>query len=360
MTIYFLLVIYIIVVYIITFWNGNNSNLKKKIFLILAFIPLILVMGFRDRSVGVDTEAYCDLFRLYSRMDFKTLIFTGGGDGSTDYIYLIYNKILFFICDNANILIFFNALIVCLLAMTFIYKNCNKHIFISTILFLIMCHYMYYFNATRQGIAILIMANALMYLKSKNLKKYIILLLIATLIHTTAIIYIIFIPFFFVKLNKKNMIIFIAISTIIFVSWDMLLPIFSKYSMHYANYIDSEVISQVGGTRKVLYTFIYFIFGIMLMFNNNIQDSIEDEERKILLLCNYLLVLSGVLYIKNWIFVRIEDYFAIYDILFIPFVTNRLKINQLLNFIVIIIMLVGMYARLSSGYAGVVPYQTWL
>ena len=359
MSIYFGLFIYIVIVYIIAFSNGKN-NFRKKMFLIESFIPLILVMGLRDKTIGVDTKGYCNLFQLYSKMDFKTLIVTGGGDGSTDYLYLIYNKILSFICKDSRIIIFGNALIVCLLAMKLIYKQCNKYIFTSTVLFVVMCHYMYYFNATRQGMAILIMANAIFYLKNKELKKYILSLIVAVLIHTTSIIYILFIPFFFIKLNKKNIITFCFIATIALTSWEYFLKILSEYSTHYQIYLGNEILTVVGGNRKLIYTLIYLLFGVVLLFCKTSNEE-ENKEKKILLMLDFLLVVSGILYLKNWIFVRIEDYFSIYDIFLIPFAIDKFKKYKLLaNFLVIIVMLLGMYMRLSSGYAGVVPYKTWI
>lgn len=69
----------------------------------------------------------------------------------------------------------------------------------------------------RQGLAIVIMLYALKYIYEKNIIKYIIFIIIATLIHKTLIVALVLYPLAKINWNKKKVAIFIILSSILYV-----------------------------------------------------------------------------------------------------------------------------------------------
>ena len=61
---YLLLLIIISITYLLTNYLIKNEN-KKTIFLSVAFIEMLLFLGLRDTSVGIDLKNYIPFFNLF-------------------------------------------------------------------------------------------------------------------------------------------------------------------------------------------------------------------------------------------------------------------------------------------------------
>ena len=88
----------------------------------------------------------------------------------------------------------------------------------------------------------------------------------------------------------------------------------------------------------------------------------QEEEREIYLLhiINYLAIILGLLSLKIMLISRIETYFSIFALIFIPKVFNLLKDKIIYYFLFTIIMIIPMYMQLKSNNSGILPYSNWL
>ena len=360
MLVYFIAIILICLIALFCF--SKNSNEKKRtIFLFLSFTILFLIMGFRDNSVGTDTQLYCSIFK--NNYSIKEIIDILTSEDSSP-LYTIYNYIIGLISHDCNLIKITNSFIICFLTALFI-KNNTKHVFISTLLFLTFYHFFSAMNITRQYIAVMIVAYGFKYLKNQQLLKYLLCCLIATGIHNTAIISFVLAPLVVFKLTKKNIIIYLIVVAVIMISFEKIMNLFGTVFPHYDLYFNSNMLEEVGKNRKVIITIIYLCIQIVLTYLIFKKESIlekSNNERTVMILyiINFIAIIIGFISLKIMLLSRIEVYFSIFAIVTIPYVIYQFKDKILFSFLFVAIMFIPMYMQLQSNNSEVVPYKTWL
>lgn len=354
MTIYLSLYFTIILIGIVTFYKGTSER-KKKFFLGIVFGLMILVMGFRDKTVGTDTMLYCNIFKHNIMLEFSDIF------RQSDFtaLYSIYNHLLSFLTHDSSIIILFNSGIIIYLTLRFIYKN-SDNVVISTLLFMLLYHFFHAMNISRQYIAVMIIINAYEYLKNGKSIKFAMWVCIATLIHNTSLIALVLIPLAKLK-NKKYKNIFLVIFAIVCVFWDNFFAIFTNIFNHYSMYMDSSFMDARGENKKIIITFIYFLFQILyLISRSKINDIDERKKMDMLYYINWIAILIGIFSTRTLLLSRIEVYFSIFNIIYIPKVVNLQKDKVAYYFILLIVLMIPMIYLLYNGTAGVMPYSNIL
>ena len=54
---------FIVIVYLLTRLGKMNKKTKNKLFLIIVFVALFIIIASREMTVGNDTSAYLDLYK---------------------------------------------------------------------------------------------------------------------------------------------------------------------------------------------------------------------------------------------------------------------------------------------------------
>ena len=179
----------------------------------LFFIWLLLTcfLGFRDNNIGLDMKNYEDFFHLASNSSFSYL-FT---NAHFELGFKLYTKFVSLFTTNYSIFIFITSFLSMIGIYDFIKEN-SKNYFASIYLFITFNYFIYYFCTLRQVLAISILLLSMRFIKSKDFKKFIFLVLLASLFHKTAIIFgiVYFIPY--IKLTKKKINYFYIGSLILF------------------------------------------------------------------------------------------------------------------------------------------------
>ena len=346
MIIYISLFISIVILAILIFCNGKSKS-KNKIFLLCSFILMFLVMGLRDISVGTDTKLYCTIFKNYASMESITQVL----EKDTNILYGLYNFFISKISADSNIIIFCNSFIILTLTAIFIYNNCSNVVF-PTLLFMEFYHYFNAFNIARQYIAVLIIVNSFYFLKNRMIWKYIGLNIIAIFVHNTAAIFLILLPFLFIKLSYKNINILIVIYSMFIFLGDKLINIYVGSQ--------SRFLLTSGENKKIIITFIYIFIALLMRLILSKKNLIKDEEKNKFLLLYFINIMSiiiGVISLKSMSMARIEVYFSFFAIMTIPYCFEYIKRDRLIcNVIFIVIMFIPMYIQLLSNNSEVVPY----
>ena len=193
--------IYIIVMFLILsiglFFNVNKSYKLGKYYLIFIFSILTLLSALRNISVGVDTSQYYEAYKLIGTIEWNELDKLRYEIG-----FSLLCKVLNYISSNPQLLLIVTSIFINSSVGLFIYRNSNN-VVLSSFIFITYNLYFNYMNIMRQAIAIAIVLFAYEYLKNKKIIKYSILVLIASLFHTSSIICLLFIIFSKVKYDKK-------------------------------------------------------------------------------------------------------------------------------------------------------------
>jgi len=196
----------------------EKKNVKRKksyfIWIVLSILPLLFLIIFRSPNVGRD---YISVANTYSRI-------ARGLITSSDVRWFGMPLIYFcqFICKIFGQDPFWFYLIIGILTIVFIYKailcNSDNPVF-SLFIFICFCLFYQAFNQSRQILALSIILYSYKYIVERNLLKYVLLILFASIFHNTALI---FIPIYFlryIKLNWKTILLYLFLAGVILVGF---------------------------------------------------------------------------------------------------------------------------------------------
>lgn len=160
--------------------NKLRISVVKGAFVILIMFPLWFVMGLRY-NVGVDYREYESIFRI--SVLYKKNIY------HIEWGYYLLNRIAGSITQNPQIIFFIVAFLIVFFFFKGIETN-NGSMYYGVLSFMGLGYYFYAMNGQRQYIAIMIMFFALQFLEKKQIRQYLICVLVATFFHFSAIVWI--------------------------------------------------------------------------------------------------------------------------------------------------------------------------
>jgi len=244
--------------------NSIRFKCKFNIWAILAIIPLMLIAGFRY-GVGQD------YFYTYVPIFQKVL----NGDSAKawgDFGYILLNKFVQLFTNDYSGIFLLTSIIFCIFIFLSIYEN-SSDIQLSIVLLVCTGYYFCFLNGIRQMLTVAIFMYAIKYILKNDFKRYLILIILASFIHLSALIYI---PVYFiksVKLNKYKMLI-VIIAT--FVSASIAKGLFLKLILltKYSWYINSVYDTQKQGYVIILLNLCILIFAGTNYINNDMKNNL--------------------------------------------------------------------------------------
>ncbi len=363
MLIYFIVLLIIVLLGLILKPNhvGNNSN--KKIFIIITFILLFCVSGFRDKNIGVDTLQYYNAFKKISLLDISKFNVVRYEYGFT-FLCWILSKI----SNKPQILLIVTSFFVNYSILKFIYKYSNN-VFVSILIYILLNFYFSYMNIMRQAIAISIVLFGYDFIiKNKNI-KFILTCLFASLFHESALLAILLlIPNYF-RFNKKMLFCVFVFVIIAFFYGERFFVFLANYSSRLLEYVNSKynVSNYFGALLDALVYVLTYIFGIINIENNSnpLSDMKDIKEKNVVLGILGMACIFQSLVIKVSIFNRFSPYFTIFIILWVPYTIEKITNKKrkvlyylILLFIFFLYWLIIMLFR--PQWYGVVPYNLFI
>lgn len=351
--VFYLVNIFILFLYGLLIVKSKLKNANKT-FVIIASIHLGLLMSLRADTVGTDVKSYNYLFYLIGiSPDMFNVI-------SSAPLFILYNKAVSFISTDPQWIIIFNSLIIVFGTGLFIYRN-SKNILMSFYYYISLYFYFRSFNISRQFIALILVANSFHYLKTRKYIKFLLLIIAATLVHNTAIVGLILFPLSKVKWNNIKLTILAVITTVISLSYEMLLNLFFLVFPRYMNYMNEGIASYEGEGKKIFVSFFYLLLIIISMVALKNKKK-ENQEKELFTLTSIMIIATviGIVFYNNSLMSRFEIYFAFFAILFIPalvkYISNKWT-RIILYYVLMIITAIPMLVQLHSGISGVIPYK---
>lgn len=344
MTIYFTLLILLLIGWFLSRCKGFNSNI-----LWIACLTILIYIGaFKSLSVGTDTVNYYNFFRYIQSYKFSET-FSG-----TQIVFYYYNLLIHNIA-NYNTYMFICYTII--YGGTAIYiKKCSSNSFCSLTIFYLL-FYLGSLNVMRQYISMGLFCIGLTYLFKNNIKKYLLMTFIAGCFHFSALL---MLPLAFLRYFKlsHNFTLLITIASFyigffanIMAPVISLLNIFAFLNENAAGYIRNW---GAGDERNILTNAIIngaFILSYLLSKNKNSTD----------LQLWFLFIVFSNLFGAAGQANRIFLYLLFGSIITIPNVIKQTKDNSITHYCYIsyisIYTFAYWYAMLSTGINGVVPYS---
>lgn len=238
-------------------------SINKALFFLAMILPSILVSGFRY-GISVDyVWVYEKSFYVFSEgLDPSNSSFELGFQALIYLCSKIVNEpwFMFVVCAFITICVFFAS-----------FKE-SKNYLISVILFFGAGLYFDSFNGIRQYIVVAIFVYCLKYIKGKNMKKYMMIMGLSVLIHTSALFTL---PLYFLYKVKLNKIFIFALCIFLFVFRNQLLnlfisiiQLFPKYNEYLVrNTLQNQVSFSMSGLVMVIIALIPCLISEKKMLN---------------------------------------------------------------------------------------------
>src|SRR5690554_842279 len=263
MWLYFLVVPALIAMFVV---KKNRAGYYLISFILVSY--MVFLMGFRGELVGVDTQAYYDIFYLANNAPNSAYI------DKLEPLYVLLNKVVGTF-GAAPVVIFVTSLFCLVSVFIFIHKY-SLYPSLSWAVFLVYSFFLFH-NVVRQSVAVAIILLAIPFLINRSFFRFLFMLCLASAFHYTAIV---FAPAYF--LNR-------ALSVVLLVSvWaaSMCFAIFSSLFFksiqliqhiipdRYAGFLSDERVSMLGGgglgVRLLVMQFIaaFFIYCLLIMKKN--------------------------------------------------------------------------------------------
>ncbi len=337
----------------------TNLKHKKILFILLYFFVIFIVMAFRDVSVGTDTKMYTNIFQSLATKKFESDFF----GLKNMYIYSLYNIFVSFFSTSPQAIIISNSFIICLLLCILIYRNCNNHLFLSSILFILMTNYFESFNIVRQYMAVLLFLISLEFVKNKKIIPFLLLNICAFFIHATAICALIVIPIFFLKKYDKSWkyVLFILTVIIIAFSLSFFVTRFTDLFEEYEVYSINTSVNNYNNGRYLIVIFSYFAIIAACLFFSKLQNNFDVfKENYVFILVYVISIIFGIATYNFNVLSRFNLFFSTSAIIVIPilidvFYDYRLKYSY--AFLSVLVFSIQFYLVLSAGYNGVSVYN---
>lgn len=324
----------------------SNRKIVDRLSLVtLAFFWFLT--AFRSSSIGNDTRIYLYYFDIYSKgLDLSRTFEVG-----YQYLNYLIGKVTidhhYFIVIIATILY---------VGVGWHIKKYSRNIALSVCLFYCM-FFSVFTSMFRQGIAMVLVLFGYKLLKTEKKIPAILLFLLATTFHTTAIVS--FLLLFNAEVLKKKWFVFGLTAICGLVS---IIGLFDKIVIailpRYAHYFESRYASS--GWLAVTYTLVFNAIWYVLISKSITAN--DNQDRYVATNFTLLLIFSAFGYSVN-LFTRAGEYFSLISIIEIPNILYRGKVKHyrlwlfiLCSFLLIMFILTLIF---RPGWNHLYPYEFW-
>ncbi len=252
---------YLLVLGFVIFWIALEKTAVGRKSFWLPLLVLSLFAGMRSYRVGTDSGTYTRKFVS----NLSTNYYNFRED--VEFGYQLYEYLILKFTHNYFWLFFLSGLIV-VYSYLHIIRRYSENYWLSVLLFVTLGIYTFFFNGLRQGIAMAIFALSLPYLLEKKFFYYLLVCIIASLFHKTALI---MIPFYFlVNLRIKPLYKILAIFVGSLILSGPLVGYISSTNERYETY--SEVAEKSGGILTLGFYVVLFVFIYIIIRHYKIKD----------------------------------------------------------------------------------------
>ncbi len=317
----------------------------KKLSFVFVFLTLGFFSAFRD-GIGIDYVSYI--------MHIERIAIGLPNHMEPGFQYLA--KFIMYITKDPRMVIGAASIITSFFYVSAIYKQSNNIKF-SIFLFLTWGYYFFTFNTIRNYLALSIVIYSIIYLFDRKHYKFILGILIASLVHKSALICL---PFYFIaskKINKQTYILIVIASILLFFLKDLLRDVaFWFYPQYEGTVYDSGRVSVF----NILKSSVVLFYGIL--YYAKIKSDIKL--RTYFNLNFFSLIIYTSLY---WLpeISRVGFYFNIASIFLIPNLTILInkRDRMIINLVIYSFSMIIFVLLMRSFYDPTIkllPYNSWL
>jgi len=319
--------------------------LRRKAFLVVVFLTLFSGLRY---GIGTDYFTYRKIFLRSRFIDYARSPYEIG--------FLFLNKVirslteqpvwLFIICA------FLTALFV-VMSLSQLNKVFGLNFEVSVFCYVLLGQYFASFNITRQSLAGAIILFAFTKFAQNRKSTSVILVLLASTIHSTALIVL---PFILLSRLKNSLFYSLvsAFAVLSLFSYERILSLVSSFLPIYSGYVGTRYTISGANVLNVI-PFIVLTFSVFV-FNRSLFD-----EEGMGLFMRLLLVGSvfSMMSLFGLAFARIANYFWIASVVVVPrFLDGFNKEEKPITYLIVIATMIMYMTLYVSNYGDLIPYTT--
>ena len=311
---------------------------RKKSFLLIAFIQLFVIHAFLDPDVMQDLPGYYETYEMFGENSLQESSLVGYVGVKMEPGWIVLCRVLYQISSNPRLLL----IVTSILMVGGYCKTISRYSPISwlSIVIYLCTTFDQSMIVLRQHSAIALTLLAIPFILERDLKRYLFIMTLAFLIHSTSII---FIPMYFIYgINmKKYWLYFFTIAIVGTIVAGTVFPWLFSHTWY--NSYDNREASN--------YTLFFVSLSSLFLYLVSIKFKISDlkgiDKYSILLISMaVLLCLCGVGYSPTN---RMVKYFSVASIILIPRAINKFKDDVAKVSIIIVVVLFHLLLFLSPS-----------
>ena len=333
---------------------GEYTYRTHPLYAYIAFAPVIIWAGWRDDFV--DTWNYRRLYQEVfptSLNDFASYM----GTVTKDKAFYAFSALIRICLGNKEVVYFLIIAMIQGIILIAVYRKYSTNYLLSIFLFVISADYLsWMFNGIRQFMAVTIIFAGTALLVKKKYVPLIVLVLIASLFHQSALL---FIPFVFIvqgkAWNKKTILFVIGVILVVaFVGRFTNLLDAALSETQYTNVVSDWKEFEDNGT-SVLRVLVYSVPMIMSLLG---LRYIEAENNPIINICTNMSIVTTGFYVvsifTSGIFIgRLPIYFSLYNYILLPWEIEHMfekRSQQVITLVMILSYLYYYYYQIHVGW----------
>lgn len=345
----FITILYTFVIIVIGLMANMRDAKSRNRYILMSCTILVIISGFRSIWVGTDdTLIYSLSYYDCVRMNYQQIMDTF----EKDVFYYITNHFIADITgENYHLLLIVFAVFY-MACLGYLLKKESSNPLISFIVFLSMGYFSFQMNGVRQGLAMAFTMLAYIPLKNRNLKMFLLLVLLGSLYHRTCLIFLIVYPLSYLKLNNKAIVMYASIVLLCLLYGQSILDVFvveaANFDARFAGYQIYQAKLTYSGLIQLLlfaaFSFFYY------------RRVVEKDKRDMIL---YTMLILGIIFQSMAIFIaemfRVSMFFNVFLILLLPKVLDAIPASSRKIYSIGLCFLLLIYFFFLG--AGTIPYH---
>lgn len=302
----------IVFTFVLNSFTRNYSNGRKH-FCFIVFLLLFLLSALRGETVGGDLKRYLPEFNYVASV---TNVIDFIKEATHEPLYLLYIKLLTFVSDSPRCFLVGTSLLSLAGPIYMFYKHSNDPIS-SVLIYFGMGYYTNTFNNVRQSLALSIVFFSISYLINRDFRKFLLLVIVASLFHYSAIIMLALYPLSSRTYSIKRLILYSSVG--IFFASVLSLGLFRYVALNFLVKYDPEaIIEETSGGGYGMFAIYFVIFCVFTIHYFRVIEYIYSDWLNLYNVLLSLIMVAMIVQITAPVFhsmVRMT-YF-----MFIPFIT---------------------------------------
>lgn len=263
------------IIYVFLLLTGHIRDDLAKVCLIIFSCVLVFIASCRYEIGKTDFYRYRQYFLQYANSSWKQIFSLEKEVG-----FAVLLKLCSYVTKDPQIM-FFACSILTVAPFAWFINKYSKDPFLSLLIFVSFTYFFTANNATRQYVAIGISLIALHYAIKRKFIPFVLFVLLASTIHTSALFVLILYVLCGVKYNKVSSLVYVVITPIII----FLVPVLMRFIQQfvYSHYVEGNYGVESSDKLGLVLPVILFVFVVLFEFFNDDKVVNKEFEKKILL-----------------------------------------------------------------------------